>query len=198
METNKPYLIHPQILVIYLLLGSMSSLFLGFSAAFMYNRIQANLPPLDLPPLFYFNTLILIASSFTLMKAKSYYLSDQTKNYKGALVLTLLFSILFLGLQLLAWKQLMASGITLTYSNMAAYMYVISFIHLLHLVGGIPFLGLFLYTAITKMREPVSVLVYFSDDTKERRLRILTIYWHFLDILWIYLVLFFLLNFLIK
>jgi len=198
MENRKNYLIHPQVLLIYLLLGSISSLFLGFSAAFMYNRIQAGLPPLALPPLFYFNTIILIGSSYAMMKAKVFYKTDQTTNYKIALFITLILSLLFLLLQLMAWQQLINTGVHLTYSNLATYMYVISFIHLLHLLGGIPFLALFLYRAITKMKEPVSVLVYFSDETKALRLRILSIYWHFLDILWIYLVIFFLINYFIK
>ncbi len=198
MALEKNYLIHPQVLFTYLLLFGMSSLFIAFSAAFMYNRIQAGLPPIQLPSLFYFNTLILLLSSFALIKAKQSYLKDQTEQYKAFLLTTLLLSLIFLGMQILAWKQLYDSGIHLTYSNMASYLYVISFVHMLHLIGGIPFLAYFWFTAIKKMKEPVSVLVYFSDETKARRLKLLTIYWHFLDILWIYLVLFFLINFLIK
>ena len=48
------------------------------------------------------------------------------------------------------------------------------------------------------MKEPVSVLVYFSDPEKRLKLRLLTIYWHFLDGLWIYLVLFFWVNYLFR
>ena len=47
------------------------------------------------------------------------------------------------------------------------------------------------------MKEPVTVLVYFSDPEKRLRLRLLTIYWHFLDGLWIFLVLFLLANYFI-
>jgi len=66
------------------------------------------------------------------------------------------------------------------------------------LLFGIPFLAWFYWMAKKKMVEPVSVLVYFSDPEKKLRLRLLTIYWHFLDGLWIYLVLFFWINYLIK
>ena len=44
------------------------------------------------------------------------------------------------------------------------------------------------------MREPVSVLIYFSDPEKRLKLRMLTMYWHFMDALWIYLVVFLLIN----
>lgn len=198
MNNTRNYLIHPHIIFIYLILGGISVLFLAFSASFMYNRIQAGLPPLALPSLFYFNTLLLIGSSFTLRRAKKKYLQDDTQGFKQSLLITLILSFLFLGFQIIAWYQLVLQGIHLTYSNMASYLYVISFIHMLHLIGGIPFLAYFYYIAIKKMKDPVSVLVYFSDDTKARRLKILSIYWHFLDYLWVYLVIFFLINYLIK
>jgi cytochrome c oxidase subunit 3 len=56
---------------------------------------------------------------------------------------------------------------------------------------------MFAITAYKRMKEPVSVLIYFSDPAKKRKLNLLTTYWHFLDALWIYLVLFFLINSLI-
>jgi cytochrome c oxidase subunit 3 len=80
----------------------------------------------------------------------------------------------------------------------AGYLYVISGLHFAHVIGGIPFLGYFIWQARKKMQEPVSVLVYFSDPEKRLKLRLLTIYWHFLDALWIYLVLFFFINYLVQ
>jgi cytochrome c oxidase subunit 3 len=82
--------------------------------------------------------------------------------------------------------------------NSAGYLYVISGLHFLHVIAGLPFLGIFLWKAYKKMVDPVSVLVYFSDPEKRLKLRLLTIYWHFLDGLWIYLVLFFYINALLK
>ena len=77
---------------------------------------------------------------------------------------------------------------------MASYLYIISGIQFAHVIVGIPFLAIFYYQALKKMVEPVSVLIYFTDPVKRRQLKMLTIYWHFLDGLWIYLVLFFLVN----
>jgi cytochrome c oxidase subunit III len=74
---------------------------------------------------------------------------------------------------------------------MRDYVWAISIIHFLHILGGLPFFIVFLYTAYTRMKEPVSVLVYFSDPVKQLRLRLLTMYWLFLDYLWIYLIVFF-------
>lgn len=182
----------------FLLLAGISSLFLGFSGAYLYNRIQQGVPPVRLPVLFYINTLLLIISSIMLNWAKKSYQNDNTKNYKIALIITLVLTIGFLISQIFAWRQLQSSDIFINYNNMASYMYLISGLHFFHVVAGIPFLILFVVNAITKMKSPVSVLIYFSDLRKKRRLNLFNIYWHFLDGLWIYLVVFFLVNYLIQ
>jgi len=194
MIEERNYLIHPSYIAMGLLLAGVSALFLGFTAAYVYTRIQNNLDPLELPLLFIANTLILILASLALKKAMDYYKDDQTQLYQRSLMLALGLTVVFLGSQILAWKQLYGLGVFVNHSNMASYLYIISIIHFAHVVAGIPFLSIFLYQSIKKMKEPVSVLVYFSDPQKRRRLKLLTIYWHFLDILWVYLVLFFLVN----
>lgn len=190
-------IIHPQLLGLCLLLFGITALFLGFSAAYLYSRFTMGMEPIELPVLFIFNTLILIATSFILKRSMVYYKQDETEKYKGSLLLTLILTLIFLVSQIIAWKQLYAQGILVNHSNMASYLYLISIVHFAHVVAGIPFLGLFYFHAYKRMVEPVSVLVYFSDPDKKRKLKMLTLYWHFLDGLWIYLVLFFLLNYLI-
>ena len=198
MDNQKDYLIHPQFIVLYLLLASLSFLFLGFSMAYLYNRVQNGLPPIELPSLFYFNTLILIASTYLLKLTKKAYLDDDTESYQKLLWGIFSLTLLFLVLQVCAWLQLQNNNVSLTGSNMGTYLYVVSGLHFAHVVGGLPFLVYFIHIAYKRMKEPVSVLIYFSDPDKKRGLDLLTIYWRFFDYLWIYLVLFFLINFLIK
>lgn len=179
---------------LFLLLSSLSMLFLAFSIGYVFTRHQNTNDGVYLPPIFIINSFILLASSWTMNKANKAYKADNTESYQNALVLTMLLTILFLGAQVVAWfyfsKQLIGDNI----GNGANYLYAISGLHFLHIVGGMPFLAVFLYNAYNKMREPMTVLLYFSDPIKRIRLQLLTIYWHFLDGLWIFLVLFFLLN----
>jgi len=174
----------------------MTALFLAFSVAYMYTRIEMNIPPIKLPAIFILNTLILLGSSATIQRAKKAYLRDDTDGYINALVFTLVLSVLFLIAQFIGWVQLFQNQIPINHNTTASYLYVISGMHFLHVIGGIPFLVYFIYVAKKHLKEPVSVLVYFSDPAKRLRLRLLTIYWHFIDALWIYLVLFFWLNYL--
>ncbi|MBT8231189.1 MAG: cytochrome c oxidase subunit III [Saprospiraceae bacterium] len=194
MIEERNYLLHPTYIMLGMLLAGVTALFLGFSGAYLYSRIQNNLEPLELPILFVFNTFILIIASYILIRAKQYYKSDDTKKYQISLGLALVITFVFLISQLIAWNQLYDQGIFINHSNMASYLYIISIIHFAHVIFGIPFLAIFLYHSITRMKEPVSVLVYFSDPDKERKLNLLTVYWHFIDILWVYLVIFFVLN----
>lgn len=198
MKEERNYLIHPLYIIMFLTLAGITALFLGFSAAYLYNRVQQGVPPVSLPPLFYWNTLLLVGSSYTLLGAKKAYLADNTKKYKTYLTVTLVLTLLFLAAQIMAWYQMINQDVLINHSTMASYMYVISGLHFAHVIAGIPFLIGFIYVAEKKMKSPMSVLMYFSDPAKKRKLDLLNIYWHFLDALWIYLVLFFLINYLIQ
>ncbi|WP_020539437.1 cytochrome c oxidase subunit 3 [Lewinella cohaerens] len=188
---------HPYNVLLMLIIFSLSILFLSLSISFVYSRVQSSVPPIKLPSIFLFNTFILLASSGTMLIAKKAYLADNTDRYKVALGITMGLSFLFLALQTVGWMELFKQEIFINSNNSAGYLYLISGLHFAHVIGGIPFLGYFMWQAFTKMQDPVSVLVYFSDPEKRLKLRLLTIYWHFLDILWIYLVLFFFINYLI-
>ncbi|MCB0707392.1 MAG: cytochrome c oxidase subunit 3 [Saprospiraceae bacterium] len=189
---------HPHNVLLALVLFGLSTLFLSMTIAFVYSRVQSDLPPIKLPNIFYFNTLILVASSGTMLWAKRSYQEDNTRNYQMALASTILLSFFFMGMQYVGWNQLIGQDIFINTDNSAGYLYVISGLHFAHVIAGIPFLLVFLFVARKRMKEPVSVLVYFSDPEKRLKLRLLTIYWHFLDALWIYLVLFFLVNYLVR
>ncbi len=180
-----------------ILLFGLTGLFLALTVAYVYTRITMNVAPVKIPLLFVFNTFILLGSSYTMYRAKKRYLRDDTLGYQQYLKLTIWLSVLFMAMQTLAWVWLFQHNIGLGSTTTTAYLYLISFVHLAHVIAGLPFLYLFYRTAKKRMVDPVTVLVYFSDPEKRLKLRLLTIYWHFLDGLWIYLVLFFAVNYLI-
>ncbi len=194
---ERNFLIHPYFIMMGLLLMGVTALFLGFTGAYLYNRLQSGIDPIQLPNLFYINTLLLMASSWTIVMTKRSYLSDQTEKYKMYLGITLVLTIGFLASQIVAYIKLQEQELFASNSTMSAYMYLIAGVHFAHVVAGIPFLALFLITAQKKMKTPITVLLYFADPEKKRKLDLLNIYWHFLDGLWIFLIGFFLVNYLI-
>lgn len=186
---------HPYNILLALLLFGISAMFLALTISFVYTRVQSHVPPTRIPWIFLFNTLVLLGSSYTIHKATRAYKQDKTRAYQQFLLLTILLSFSFLGLQFIGWGELFRNNLFLGKDNSVSYLYLISGLHFAHLIAGLPFLVLFYRTALQKMKEPVSVLVYFSDPAKRLKLRLLRIYWHFLDALWIYLVLFFFINY---
>ena len=196
-EEDRSLAFHPYNVLLTLLLGGICALFLAFSGAYVYTLVQQDVPPIALPLLFLFNTAILLLSSASMNWAKKSYLMDHTKNYQKALLYTIILSLIFLAAQFIAWNMLFQQKIFFAHSTLASYVYVISGLHFAHVIAGLPFLAVFLYVARTKMKEPVSVLVYFSDPEKRLKLNLLTKYWHFLDLLWIYLIVFFYVNYFI-
>lgn len=182
---------------LYLLLVGLTAVFVGLSLAYIYTRAQNSVGGVSLPPLFILNSVLLLASSWTIRRANQAFQLDDTVMYQRALWGTLVLTILFMTAQLVAWTlakdQLLGENI----GNSKQYLYALSGLHFAHIVGGLPFLLLFLYAAYKRMKEPVSVLIYFSDPVKRLRLELLTTYWHFLDGLWLFLVGLFLVNMLV-
>ncbi len=190
---------HPYSIMMYLLLAGLTMVFVGLSFAYLYTRVTMNVKPINIPILFLLNTAVLAGSSWMLRQAKTFYLNDNTEGYQKTLWGTLLLTLLFMSLQFWGWKMLWANNPDLAINgNMRDYVWAISIIHLFHIFGGLPFFIIFLYTAYVRMKEPVSVLVYFSDPLKQLRLRLLTMYWQFLDYLWLYLMFFFWANYFIQ
>lgn len=185
---------HPYNVMLMLVLAVVTMLFLGISIAFIYTRAQSGIGAVKIPWLFAINTLILLGSSYLMIRAKKAYLNDETRNYQKFLALTILLTLLFLAMQIIAWNQLFSVNIFPATDNSAGYLYVLSGLHFAHVIAGLPFLWLFLWRSKKQMIDPVTVLVYFSDPEKRLRLRLLSIYWHFLDALWVFLVVFLFLN----
>lgn len=189
-KTNE-FLFHPKNVMLFVLLFGLVFLFLALTVSYVYIRVTNGVPPVKVPALFFVNTLILLGSSWTMVQAKRSYLADNTLGYQRNLLKTIYLSVVFTAMQGVAWYWLFKQNVFLNSSTTIGFLYVISFVHLAHVLAGLPFLFRFYRAAKKHMVDPVTVLVYFSDPGKRLGLRLLTIYWHFLDILWVYLVVFF-------
>lgn len=198
-EYDRNFAFHPWNVMLVLTILGISGLFLAISAAFIYSRVTQQVEPIPIPWLFAINTLILLGSSWTMYQAKQHYLADNTAGYQSSLKVTFGLSLLFLAMQIIAWNQLFGQDVFFNPANNGAnYLYLLSGLHFAHVIAGLPFLALFIWKARKQMKEPLTVLVYFSDPEKRLKLRLLTMYWHFLDGLWVFLVIFLLVNWLIQ
>ncbi|MCH2044929.1 MAG: cytochrome c oxidase subunit 3 [Saprospiraceae bacterium] len=197
-EKEPPLLkVDPYKLGMFLLLAGLAILFISFTFAYIYTRVQMGNSGVYMPPIFWLNSILLVASSYTVNEANKAYAADDTAKYQRTLWYTLGLTVLFLIAQIIAWTVYQDALLGENIGIGKQYLYMISAMHFAHVVGGMPFLMAFIYTARKRMVEPVSVLIYFSDPTKRKKLQLLTLYWHFLDGLWIFLVAFFALGMLL-
>ena len=178
MEQRKK--IHPHKFTLWVGIGSLLMMFAGLTSAYIVKRNQANWQSFDLPHFFWYSTAAIILSSITIYLAERAFKQRMMQKYRSLVVTTLVLGVLFIVFQLLGFQQLWAKQIELTGNVSYSFMYVIVLLHLAHVVGGlIAMLVLFGKAFSKKTRTYNSVPV-----------ELVSTYWHFVDILWIYLLLF--------
>ncbi len=190
---ERPYSIHPSSILMALILMGITVLFGALSFAYLYTRVDKGMFSIRIPWLFVLNTVILASSSVFIQLTRKYF---EKKNESLILrfgILTILFTLIFLILQIIAWNQLLTQQIKPGSSGGYGYLYAISILHFLHVIVGIPFLLSILFPLYVANKEGTTSLFFLTDDQK-RKLKHTAWYWHFIDVMWIYLMMFFLLN----
>lgn len=138
-----------------------------------------------LPTVFQYSTLVIILSSFTLFMASRAAKELQFVTQRVYLGITVLLGLAFFAIQLYGWSLLVKMGVYFTNPNASqSFIYVFTGMHLLHILGG---LGLLLYAIAGSYYNIGQVKNLF-------RMEFASIFWHFIDIIWIYLYVFLLLN----
>jgi cytochrome c oxidase subunit 3 len=180
--------IHPHKLLLWIAICSICMMFAGWTSAFLVRKAQGNWLLFPMPWSFWISTIVILTSSVTMHLTLRSFTQRNMKLYKAMLASTTFLGVAFMLLQLYGFYQLGQSGITLASNGdgvSGSFIYVISSVHILHMLGGV--------IALVVMY----LVVNFSKKTKiysSTGLEILSTYWHFVDVLWIYLFLFFLLN----
>ncbi len=154
-------------------------LFLALTAAMMARATEANnWVHTAVPPILYFNTLVLITSSFTLELSRRALKREASKQFVRWLYLTTALGIMFITGQLVAWRELAARGIYVSTNPSSGFLYVLTAAHGIHLLGGIIALSYLVFRTRKIIVNP----------RKRIAVDITATYWHFMDGLWIYLL----------
>ena len=163
---------------------SMTMLFAGLTSAYVVSRKRDDWVSFDLPSIFYTSTLIIIISSITFMLAKYFIKKDNRQLTSLFLISTLILGVSFVYFQFEGFQELMQAGLYFTGEQStvkSSYIYGITIAHIAHIVAGIIVLLVVVFNHFTKK--------YSAKDSLGLELG--AIFWHFVDILWIYLFLFF-------
>ena len=158
-------------------------LFAGLTSAYIVRMEEGNWFEFALPNLFAISTLVIILSSMSMVYATKSAKKNDYSGVKNGLLLTLVLGIGFCIIQYMAWGSLVEMGVFFTGKSSNAsgsYLYLISGLHLIHLFFGI----------LTLIYTFARALGNKYDAQNNLGIRLCGLYWHFLDILWVYLFLF--------
>lgn len=180
--------IHPHKLLMWIGIASMCMMFGGWTSAFMVRKAQGNWLLFTMPISFWISTIVVIASSILMHFSIQAFKKRNMPQYKLYISLTTLLGVLFMFLQFVGFYEMHQAGIILAGNAegvSGSFIYVISAVHLLHMLGGV--IGLVVYYI-------KSNFISHTRTYSSLGLEILGTYWHFVDVLWIYLFLFFFIN----
>jgi cytochrome c oxidase subunit III len=167
---------------IWVALASILMMFTSLSSAYVVRAgVSNDWYPLAVPQILYLSTALIVISSGTLELARRKLKSSVIDGYSRWLVITALLGVAFLVSQLLAWRQLAGRGIYVASNPHSSFFYLLTAAHAVHLLGGL----VALIYLVVRARQ---VLGATAVDAKRRAIAdAVSIYWHFMDVLWIYL-----------
>jgi cytochrome c oxidase subunit 3 len=178
--------IHPHKFALWVGIAGIMMMFAAFTSAYIVRRASGNWFEFKLPDIFMVNALVMLLSSVTIHLSYKAFVNGREQMYKGMLVLTAVLGLLFVALQYKGWEALTAIGATFTINPSSSFIYVISGLHAAHVLGGIVALMVALTHAL--------VLPFKPTLRRRQRFQLVVTYWHFVDILWAYLVIFFIMQ----
>ncbi|HKV05789.1 MAG TPA: cytochrome c oxidase subunit 3 [Candidatus Acidoferrales bacterium] len=164
---------------------ALSAILMFFVALVSAEIVRRGFPnddwqPLDLPwRIVSLNTLILLASSVTLASSRRLLHARDEEGFRHWWGVTAILGLFFVAGQVIAWRQLAAAGAFLVTNPSSSFFYVFTAAHGLHLLGGIAGLLAVAFRPVRRL-------------TLESATGVVAMYWHFLDGLWLFLFLFFL------
>lgn len=186
----------------WLAIVSVMMIFAGFTSAFVVRKGGAgNWSSFIMPSIFNVATLIILLSSVVLYVAHEANKKGNKKLTATGLCITLLLGILFCVVQILGWRALYNQGVYLAFSPNPAgsFFYVITFIHFLHVAGGLIFMLIAALHSLLRLRTTDKTILTELEDKEKGifslRTDLLSMYWHFMGLLWLYLFIFLYFNF---
>lgn len=165
-------------------IASMVMMFAGLTSAYVVSKSRPDwITDFQLPASLYWSTLAIVISSLTFILAKKSIADANRRNATFSLLATLGLGIAFVILQLEGFSEIIASGYYFTGSESTvttSFIYVLVLAHLVHLAVGLIVLLVVIYNHFKQRYKPGQMLGIELGAT----------FWHFLDVLWVYLFVF--------
>lgn len=162
---------------LWVLLGSLTMLFAAFTSAYLVRRTASDWVRIEILPLLWLNTSVLLSSSATIEWARRSFRSWKIRAFRRWIGATFVLGGLFLAGQFLAWRELADAGIYIGSNPHSSFFYVLTGVHAAHLIAGV---GALLYVLAQSWRGR---LIPGESSAPE----LTATYWHFVGVVWVYL-----------
>ncbi|HET6978514.1 MAG TPA: cytochrome c oxidase subunit 3 [Pyrinomonadaceae bacterium] len=166
-------------LTMWMVLAAIIMMFGALSAAYVMVSEEER-KPVPMPRMFFVSTALILVSSVTFQRAKRSLQQDRPGAYLRWLLATLGLGISFLVSQLVGWRELARAGVYFSGHPRSTFFYLATALHGGHLLGGI---GLVLYLVIRRVRP----LWQLHAEKNTAWTRVVGLYWHAMDGIWIWL-----------
>ncbi len=174
---------HPHKFTLWVSMGSMLMMFAGLTSAYIVKSNQAAWVPVKVPALFWMSTALILSSSILIQLSLKFLKQGKINRYLWFAGSTILCGIVFLFLQWFGFLQLWEQQVRFKGSGAGQFLYVTFGLHALHIIGGI-------------IALVVQWIKSFAGVQREDRIlpaELMSTYWHFAGLLWMYILFFFLL-----
>ena len=172
----------------WVVIAGVVMLFTALTSSYIVRSASGNdWRPIAMPRVLWLSTALIVISSITMEVSRRSLKRQRNAGYGRWLMITVALGLAFLATQLLAWRQLVRQGIYMASNPYNSFFYLFTAAHGLHLLGGILALG-YLMMRTTRQRSTVE-----GELRRAGAADAATIYWHFMDGLWValFLLLFF-------
>jgi cytochrome c oxidase subunit 3 len=160
-------------------IGGIVMMFAAFTSAMVVRSgLSGDWRPIELPRVLWLSTVVLLISSFSIEKARRAMWRDESAGLQRWMTVTAGLGALFLTSQLAAWQQLAARGVFVATNPSSSFFYLLTAAHGAHLLGGLLTVG---YVTLRVWRPSFW-------PTRAAAVEGATLYWHFMDGLWVYLL----------
>ncbi|HUR31956.1 MAG TPA: cytochrome c oxidase subunit 3 [Saprospiraceae bacterium] len=178
--------VYAPLFALWVAMASIVMMFGSLTSAYLVRQAAGNWLEFVIPDVFFFSTMVILLSSFTLHLSYWAFKNGKQGIYRLALPVSLLLGVVFITLQYMGWMELYDVGVLLDGNPSGSFFYLISGLHAAHVIGGIFAISVATLHAFTLSFKPT--------EKRRRRFQIVLHYWHFVDFLWLYLFIFLLIQ----
>ncbi len=166
----------------WVMLAAIVMMFVALSSAYIILSAGDQWRPVRMPRMFFLSTGIILVSSATIRTARRSLKQASEREYTRWLLVTLLLGLSFLVSQFLGWRQLVTQGVYFSGHPHSSFFYLFSGAHGVHVLGGLLALSYLFARALRGWKET-------AGEKREALTDVVSLYWHFMDGIWIWLFL---------